>query len=702
MRPLFHRKGIIAVLIFISSSIIPTANCQWTQYTWSTTSGINNGIAYSVLQDENNLVWLGTDRGLSCFNPAKSSWKLFTTENGLIDNYINCVFEDRNGSVWIATNKGISRFSNGMFTNYTEENGLASNVVRAIAQSPAGTLYFGTCGEGVCSYTPESGFKKITTHINGDSCILSLLAISDTALLIGTFTRGLILYQNDSAKSINNPPDMKGKIVYALYGNADGDIWIGTDQGAQQYDPLENTVLPVPDSLKGKTVYSITGNDSGDLLFGTYNRMYRFANGSWSPVIPDNLAKSANFYSLLYDSDGALWACSSSQGLFIFDGQVWISSRLNGLFENEVYSVCEDRNQKLWFGTRHDIYSYDGKFWIKVPGPENADNYYPSFGKIVSDKKGYIWGIRSYNEIYRYNGQNWKSYSVDTFFDYGQVTNLAADSGGNIWFTTWNSGIYRFDGEVWSHYTMADGLGNDNNITIDFFSDGRLVTLSWDGVLSYFDGNTWSSEVIAGMRDYYDLKVDDQDNIWMPSSGGLLKYRNSMIEERLRGGDDILKINIDKSGNLWAVTSSNNLMRYDGINWKIFSEKDGLFCNRIYSIFFDSDGYTWLTTDNGVFVSDFVTRISNNESDNQGINVSPNPCSGLIQLQYNCGKPGEAVIQFASLDGRLVEQASEHFQPGRNTLHFNSSGWPEGIIICTIRFNGMTSREKLVKISDQK
>jgi ligand-binding sensor domain-containing protein len=699
MKPLINPKEIIFVLMLNGLIIFQTANCQWTQYTWSTTSGIQDAATYSAIQDRNHLVWVGTDRGLSCFNPGTGAWKHYSTSNGLIDNYVNCVFEDREGSVWIATNKGISRFLNGKFTNYSEENGLSSDVVRAIAQSPGGVLYFGTCGGGVCSYTPESGFNKIATHLKGDSCVLSLLAISDTALLIGTFTRGLMLYQNDSAHFISNPAELKGKIVYALFRNAAGDIWIGTDQGAQRYDPLENKVFPVPDSLMGNTIYSITENDTGDLFFGTYNRMYRFENGSWSSIIPDNLSTSANFYSLLFDSDGSLWACSSSEGLFIFDGQVWINSQLNGLFENEVFSVCEDRNHKLWFGTQHNIYSYDGKFWIKVPGPENAYYYYPGFGNIESDKYGYIWGIRSYSEIYRYNGQNWKSYSVDTFFDYGQVTNMAADSGGNMWFTTWNSGIYHFDGNDWTHYTTADGLGNNNNILLDFFSDGTLVTLSWDGVLSYFTGGTWSSEVIGGMRDYYDLKVDDQDNIWMPSSGGLLKYNNSMIEARLQGGDDIVKINIDKSGNIWALNNSNILKRYNGISWIKVSEEEGLSYNRIYAIFFDESGRTWLTTDNGIFVSDFVTRIPKNEPDNSGISVSPNPFSGLLKIQYNSGKQGEAVIQFVSEDGGLIKQLSEYIHTGQNNFQYSSNDWPDGIIICTIRMDGMISREKLVKIS---
>jgi ligand-binding sensor domain-containing protein len=49
----------------------------------------------------------------------------------------------------------VSRFDGIAWTNYTTEDGLASNAVNAIALDAEGALWFGTDGGGVSRFTPE-------------------------------------------------------------------------------------------------------------------------------------------------------------------------------------------------------------------------------------------------------------------------------------------------------------------------------------------------------------------------------------------------------------------------------------------------------------------------------------------------------------------------------------------------------------------
>jgi hypothetical protein len=187
------------------------------------------------------------------------------------------------------------------------------------------------------------------------------------------------------------------------------------------------------------------------------------------------------------------------------------------------------------------------------------------------------------------------------------------------------------------------------------------------------------------------------NTIWFGTNNGIIKYKDGQIESFL-AGDPFISINVDQFGHVWAGNWWSGLKWFDGRIWKTLTTVDGLSSNWISDTFFDSRGRIWLATENGINVSDNVTGITGKESEMFGIVVSPNPFFDLLQLQYYSYKPGKAVIQFINLDGRIIQLFAEHVQPGDNILQYNTSNWPEGIVICTITMNGSISRQKLVKI----
>jgi ligand-binding sensor domain-containing protein len=688
-------------IIFISLVTSHVAECQWLRYEWNNTKGMDASMVTSGLEDENKILWFGTDKGLYSFNADSGRWSHFDETNGLAGNFVSDLFQDDKGVLWIATDNGISRYSDNLFTNFEDEKGLSSNLVRAITQSPDGTLYFGTFDSGVSSYTSSARFRNLNLP-EKDSCILSLLALSDSALLVGTFPEGLILYRNDSAYTLANPAEMEGKIIYSLYRSTTGEVWVGTDRGAQIYDASENRILPGADSLRGKSVYSISQNDSGILVFGTQNKIYQFESGQWSSFAPPDLLRPTSFSALIYSSDGSLWACSLSQGLFIYNGKTWMESSKTGL-SGDVYSICEDKNQNLWFGSYHELYNYDGIFWKRIAGPELISGYYwDYFRQMVFDKEGVLWCLRSSSEVYSYNGSSWQSYLAETYFGGSDINYLSSDPAGNIWVSTYGYGIYRFDGENWTNYTTADGLAENANELIGFSPDGILVSVAWNGALSYFDGSVWSNSnlVLNYGRQYSDIEVDTGNNIWLATSQGILKIMDNKVEETFFSGNSFSQIAIDNEGNIWALYRSNKLTRYDGTSWQTYSQTDGIPSGYITNLLIDRKGRTWLIADRVVYRSDRVTGIRKNKFEDTGINVKPNPFSDILYLEYFAEKPGKAMLQFVSQDGRILCQVSENIQQGQNLLQFNTNNWPEGLVICAITINGITSREKLVKISN--
>ena len=71
---------------------------------------------HSILEASDGRIWAGTENGLSCLEG--SSWKNYTTSEGLPGDTILSMCEDNDGTIWVGTNKGLSHLSDGIFTNY--------------------------------------------------------------------------------------------------------------------------------------------------------------------------------------------------------------------------------------------------------------------------------------------------------------------------------------------------------------------------------------------------------------------------------------------------------------------------------------------------------------------------------------------------------------------------------------------------------
>jgi signal transduction histidine kinase/ligand-binding sensor domain-containing protein/DNA-binding response OmpR family regulator len=144
-------------------------------------------------------------------------------------------------------------------------------------------------------------------------------------------------------------------------------------------------------------------------------------------------------------------------------------STLNGLSQNTVRCLMQDRNGFIWVGTINGLNRYDGFRFI---------SYKPNEGKLtdsrikdlVQDKHGFIW-IRGFNNKYYCLNP-----STNQFVDYLDKTNpnitftgLLQTSNGDICLTTSNSGflyLSYLDGK-WITYTVKNRTNKDNSLNDD-------------------------------------------------------------------------------------------------------------------------------------------------------------------------------------------------------------------------------------------
>jgi len=93
-------------------------------------------------------VWIGTNSGgLNLYNDVSRTFTAFTTENGLPNNSIYTILEDHNGFLWLGTNGGLCRFNKTDYSvrNYTPRDGIQNYEfnTNAVSVTPGGIFCFG-------------------------------------------------------------------------------------------------------------------------------------------------------------------------------------------------------------------------------------------------------------------------------------------------------------------------------------------------------------------------------------------------------------------------------------------------------------------------------------------------------------------------------------------------------------------------------
>jgi ligand-binding sensor domain-containing protein len=300
----------------------------------------------------------------------------------------------------------------------------------------------------------------------------------------------------------------------------------------------------------------------------------------------------------LLDKDGNLWFSIRGEGAYRFDGKSFINfTTKDGLCNNNVGSIIEDRAGNILLGTSSGICKYDGNKFTKYPVPDTL-----SITCMLEDKDGNLWFGAMNKGVYRFDGTNLTNflykYNHPFFGDKYEkyISDIIQDKKGNIWFSSWNGGgVWRYDGKNIKNFlpsldyykTDQDKRrrGNTQN-PLNFIPNNNSFVQSQDYI---------SDDMIFSMTE------DNLGNIWFATRNhGACRFDGKIFtgfgtkEGFLSGG--AYAILEDKKGNLWFTTEKDGVWCYDGKTIKNYNEKDGLINNAVMNVLEDKGGNLWFGT----------------------------------------------------------------------------------------------------------
>ena len=355
----------------------------------------------------------------------------------------------------------------------------------------------------------------------------------------------------------------KRNVFYSLLVLLAGVIYFPVK--AQQKNGPQGVVdaeaLSVVQGPKG-IVRTIKQDRKGNIWMASWEGVFKYDGKSFTNVI--SKMSSARFFSVLEDRKGNFWFASIGSGVYYYNGKSFRNfTTKDGLANDRVTHIYEDKTGDIWFGTEGGASRYDGKSFknFKLTGDlpvTQADSMQTSVyqnqipesswmhndvNAIMEDKTGKLWfGTRGYARVY--DGKKFITISHKEGKPFTNVRSIIKDKKGNIWLGG-NDGLWRYDGKTFTNFTQKfvgyvyeDKKGNiwtsseSANDLSRVFSGHQTKTAVW--ALSRYDEKSLSDQKprvteITNKPMIFGILEDDKGNMWFGAFDGLHRYDGSTI-----------------------------------------------------------------------------------------------------------------------------------------------------------------------------
>jgi ligand-binding sensor domain-containing protein/serine phosphatase RsbU (regulator of sigma subunit) len=604
-------KYILSTLILIIHNISFSQIIAFDNYTIK--NGLPSNVIMDILQDSKGYMWFATQNGISRFDGF--NFKNFSIEDGLPSIYTYCLFEDSKGNIWVGTDDaGIARYNGSEFTIYNAENGLVgNNEIEEFLEDHMGNIWVRTRAEGVSkinnntitNYTQETGLPS--------NEVLSGFVDSKGRVWFGTIN-GIIIFDGNERRTITTNEGLSNNTVWDIIEDKYNNYWIATQGGGiVKYNGKEFINYTTERGLSNDTTLTLMEDSYGNIWIGTYgNGLCKFNGNSFEVFDYKDLA-SSSIMKIYEDRKRRIWIVTYRQGIYqIYKNRLSHYTTENNLLDNNMWSINEDTEGNIWFGTfggisklskkPFEIYTVD----FGIPGKDILS--------VHADKSGNIWA-GGYNGLFSLDKNN----NISVFNDKNGLPSntiqcITNDMKNDIWIGTYK-GLTKYSGgkfKTYENYIWFDKMGLEadkaaEDITEDFM--GNIWCVHVAGISKFYNGKYYNYDIKYGIpsNDVNAIKIDLINNIWFGTAEGVsvydgIRFRNLTTENGL-SHNSCNDITVDSSGSIWIGTDNglNKITRKnEDFEIKVFTTKDGLISNSIMFVETDRTNNLWIGYNKGL------------------------------------------------------------------------------------------------------
>ncbi|WP_282635515.1 hybrid sensor histidine kinase/response regulator [Sphingobacterium thalpophilum] len=400
--------------------------------------------ATSMTSNDRDVLFIGTSAGVFVWDIGRASMKAHFQKQ-LSSPTVSQLSLENNQKLWVATqNDGISlltlpaghvrQLNSGERSAYP----LSSNAIFTIFIDAQNKKWIGTARGGIhiiddSQHTFNAPGRNLPPNFNLSGQFIRSFAESPGYLWIGTEGNGLYCWNKSQNSYQHFKKDNRSFLdnsVNSIAIDPAGDIWLGTERGIVRYNRragFRHYDCATAQGLVNQSVQVLLRDQQGDLWAATFSNghLYRYSKqrdrfevfneglndlncllddqkgslwaGNYHEIIQINKqSKAIQRYAvdkpvraLYIDRRSRFWIGTEGRGLLLFDrktGQVTAGySTDNGLSNNSVLNILEDRSGNLWLSTFNGLskFSPDSKRCIRYEASDGLQSNEFSYGAAL-------------------------------------------------------------------------------------------------------------------------------------------------------------------------------------------------------------------------------------------------------------------------------------------------------------------------------
>ncbi|MBI5417044.1 hypothetical protein HZA55_03745, partial [Candidatus Poribacteria bacterium] len=531
---------------------------------------INNNINTLAFDSVNEILWIGTSKGLNKYT-FDTTWHFeaytSTTPNTLPDDYITSLVMDSTKNLWIATSRGLTRFKyeSTKWETFTKE---IPEKITALTVDKNNDLWIGT---DAYTYTKTGLYRKSLNNWTGYKLaylkyITALSVDNDGAVWVGTYSNGFAKYYKDiwtpySASNLKLTDNNFIPKINSIMVDSENKVWFATPVGVSAYDSFRYDWTPY--TTKGSmssdnNIFSMS-SDNNNIYLGSSIGIHKFEKKTLSDPygkllnMNTDIIANNKIVTITEDKNNYIWLGFDGLGggANSFKGTEWH----NYINNNSVWKVFVNNAGKVLLGTDTGL---------NIIGEVSPLLSNRKISAITEDSNEIIWVGTDYGEIYKDTSllEKWSGHWIE---DIDTITDLKFDTTGKLWIGSASYGLGLYD--TTGGYLTENQLFTYPHISSDtvnsIITDNHIIWIATDNGLDKFENGSMS-RIISDIK-INSICKDLKNNIWLATDQGAYKY------------------NIDTGSFTTILTMSN-----------------GLIDNDVNAVFVDKNDYKWFGTSSGL------------------------------------------------------------------------------------------------------
>ncbi|MBN2612609.1 MAG: hypothetical protein JXB00_13725 [Bacteroidales bacterium] len=527
---------------------------------------------YSIIQDDNGYLWIGTGNGLSRYNGIKIN--SYGMNDSLGGNFITCCLKD-GSDIWFGHMNGKVTYYNGRkFSARTLSQEVSG--ISDIQRSPDGSVWAGTFNSGILKIGGNLSVPKIGVGKDHE-IVNSFKFISNNEILLGSYN-GLIHCSVDESSNfktiqkIQEIPDTKISEIVRMRN--DSGFYIATENQGIYRLVAENkkfSITRIARDFFPKGVQDIYEDSKFNLWVATFGSgLIKLSKAAiYQNSEPDFFNKSTGFVTdnvktVFEDREGNIWSGNYGKGLT----QLVEKTLLNYTFDEALY------------GSSVESISVDDRF------------------RWIGTNKGLLKTDKSDGEIIAF-------FSTLSGLPEDNITALFSSGDNELWIGTDKNGVFRMgiDDHKVNSCKIGDGM-LENSITAITGKNNQVWIGTKKGVCNIdltSDTQTWFSIVRGGLphNNVNHLHIDNYNNVWVSTQSNILaRIRDGQVEKTIITSEkDILSINSvvnENDSTIWIATNGAGVFRITSDTVINLTSGNGLLSDYCYSIVYGSNQFIWI------------------------------------------------------------------------------------------------------------